>query len=46
MGGTFVRFEEYVAQRRTALCRFAGVLSGDPVLAERLIATRDFERSR
>ena len=33
-----MRFEEYVAQRRTALCRFAGVLSGDPALADEIVA--------
>jgi RNA polymerase sigma-70 factor (sigma-E family) len=33
-----VEFEEYVAQRYRSLCRFAGVLSGDPVLAEEVVA--------
>jgi RNA polymerase sigma factor (sigma-70 family) len=33
-----VQFEDYVDQRRAALLRFAAVLSGDPVLAEDLVA--------
>jgi RNA polymerase sigma-70 factor (sigma-E family) len=36
--GQFVRFEEYVAQRRRGLCRFAGVLSGDAGLADEIVA--------
>ena len=33
-----MEFEDYVAQRRKALCRFAGVLCGDPRLADELVA--------
>ncbi len=42
-----MKFEEYVAQRRQALFRFAVVLSGDPVLADDVVADtlgRAFER--
>jgi RNA polymerase sigma-70 factor (sigma-E family) len=33
-----VDFAEYVKHRHQALCRFAGVLSGDPRLADELVA--------
>ena len=42
-----MEFEDYVRTRRRALYRFAVVLSGDPVLAEDLVAdslARAFER--